>query len=292
MHGDLRGSGRNATWAQLGVILAAIGAVAAPARGGLLIPHGNPTGGPTAGPAKNGGTTTLTPSPALYMPKGSCPWLLPALAAQGFSAANGWTINLIAMQGNLQLDAYYPWVDKEPAIDYGAFKDKAHPRLNWGGDVLELKYDPKGTDPKGNDVRWIQVIRTNDPSAFGTKYGLNSGGYTYYIDDGWSKQTKPPSDPFYGANDVNPKTGYWADGKHFVDEPYRLLRNGINWQAQVFIASGNLAKKQLNIYDGVWWGFQNAAPVKPAPEPSTLILAGTGGFVLIGVWWRRRRCVA
>ena len=226
----------------------------------------------------NKGYTVLNVDPANYRTRGNCPWLLPALNAQGFNAANGWAINFFALTGGLELDTYLPWVDTAPAITQGAFNFGADPNPGYGGDELGLAYKPQGRDPAGNGVHWIQVIRTNDPSSFGSANGVSppgDPGFTYYIDDGWTGQTNPPTNPFYDG-------GYTADSTDFLDIPFRALLTGDNWQAQVFIAT-EPNNKTLDIYDGVWWGFTN-----PTPEPGTLLLFGSG-FIGLGTFLRKRR---
>ena len=248
------------------------------AHAGLTAPNGNPSGASKAGPATNGGYTLLNVDPANYRTAGNCPWLLPALNAQGFNAANGWTINFFALTGNIELDTYLAWVDTAPAFTQGKYSDPATPYPGEGGAELGLGYKPQGGDPTGAGVHWIQVIRTNAPSAFGGGNGVNppgDPGYTYYLDDGWTGQTIPPSNPFYDG-------GYDADSTDFSDTPYRDLLSGDNWQAQVFIATEPV-NKTLDIYDGVWWGFSN-----PTPEPGTLLLFGSG-FVGLSTFLRKRR---
>jgi hypothetical protein len=234
----------------------------------LAVPNGNPTGGPTA--TNGSDAVSLNPSPAVYVAEGGCPWLLPALAAEGFSAANGWTISMVPLEGTLTLDTYKPWVDVDPAINCGSYGFAAENAGGTGGSALCVTYQPQGEDPTST-ARWIQVIRTNDPTAFGTANGYNAGGgYYYYIDNGWTGQTNPPTDPFYGADDDVNSTGYAANSTAFYDSPRRAAGTHADWQAQVFLATGTLSSKQLVIYDGVWWGFGIV------PEPNTIVLLGLG----------------
>jgi hypothetical protein len=250
--------------------------------GTLLVPNGNPTGGPTVcGPS---GCSTLDPSPAVYMASSASTWLLPALSAQGINAANGWTINTgLTLEGTITLETYRPWVENFPAVNCGSFTDVVTPNAGAGGADICLTYQPQGEDPSGSIVRWLQVISTNDPSGFGTTNGYNQGGgYTGYIDNGWTGQTNPPSDPYYGKDDDINSTGYWGNSTAFVDQPARGFQQGLDWDAQVFIAFGDLNAKYLNIYDGVAWGFT----LTPEPGTASLIAFGT---VLIAIGRRARR---
>jgi len=243
-----------------------------PSRASLAIPNGNPTAPATV--SNGSDSSTLYPAPAVYMPEGGCPWLLPALAAQGISAANGWTITMVPLEGTITLDTYTPWVDQDPAIDCGSFSFAAESVGGHGGAAMCLTYQPQGEDPTST-VRWLQVIRTNNPTAFGTTNGYNAGGgYYYYIDNGWPGQGAPPTDPFYGADDDVNATGYAANSTAFYDSPHRAAGTYADWQAQVFVATGSLASKQLTVYDGVWWGFA------VVPEPNTIVLLGLGTALL------------
>jgi hypothetical protein len=252
----------------------------------LLIPNGNPTG---ANPASQwNGSSTLVPSPASYRVAGDCPWIIPALNAEGFNAANLWTINTVALNGDITLGTYVPWVNTDPAITQGAFNFPAEGKLGFGGANIGLGYNPKAGDPTGAGVHWIQVIHTNSPSAFGTGNagGVPVGGYTNYIDNGYNGNAgngfnpPTPNNPFY--DDLG--AGYAANSTDFVDAPARVIANGVDWQAQVFVATWapNNANDRtkggtITLYDGVWWGFQLAVAagvtdVFLVPEPTTVVM--------------------
>ena len=275
--------------------------VGLPSRAGSLTPNpANPTPIPNGYTNTGGGfTVTVTPSPASFRSMGNCPWLLPALSAEGFVVqqgagyvgANGWTVNFSTLAGGFTMNSYYPYATAAPAIPLTA--DLSVPAVNtpgMGGAVMNLTYNPKAgsTDPMGNNAEWIQVVRTN--FAFGNTdphkvYGYNAGGgYTYFIDNFYGANTpanngtmNPTYDGGYKANgDPN---GFSATSTTFIDRPFLPLSNGLNTQFQVFLATDNTTTKTLTIYDGVWWGFQVAA----VPEPSTyiLLLSGCGIVVLV-----------
>jgi hypothetical protein len=85
----------------------------------LLTPNGNPTGPALA--VGTAGTSALNVNPASYRVAGDCPWVVPALNAEGFNAANGWTINTVALTGNdITLGTYLDYADVQPAITQGA----------------------------------------------------------------------------------------------------------------------------------------------------------------------------
>lgn len=257
------------------------------ALGSFDTPNGNPTGPAVALSATNGGRSFLDPSPAQYMVAGSCPWLTPALNAQGYSAANGWTINRIALQGSITLGTYRAWADTDPSVSKGGMSLAAENSPGQGGATIALTYNASTaantTDPSGASVRWLQVIRTNAASGFGTANGNTTfdPGFTIYLDNGWnnSPTNTPPNNPFYGGDDIDSSTGYAANDTAFLDRPRRDLLIGTDWEAQAFVSTWDRANKVINIYDGVWWGFQTL------PTPGTGAMMALAGIVAV----RRRR---
>jgi hypothetical protein len=234
-------------------------ALAAVSLGTLQTPNGNPTGGPVAS-STGEGKSTLDPTPGSYRISGDCPWVVPALAAQGFSAANNWTIDTAALSGSLTLNIYDPWVNTAAAFNCDTLgtNDRKNPQS--GGSRICITYQPAGSDPSGNQVRWLQVIRTNSASNFGQAHGVSvGGGYYHYLDNGYGFGTRKNAagkDPYYGGDDIISNTGYAAHDKGFLDVPARSYLASADWEAQVFIAKGDLELKKITIYDGVWWGFQ------------------------------------
>jgi len=248
---------------------------------------------------------TATPNPAIFIPNGNCPWLLPALAAEGFATrvgpgyigANGWTINFMNLSENASftLQVYYPWADKAPAYSINGLNSGARDKPGFGGDRFSLTYTAGQEDPSGASAEWIQVIRANDASATEMQYGYNAGnGYTYFLDDFYKANTpanngsmNPTYDGGYtvtgtGANTVYTPKGYQANPTTFIDTPNSTLFNGLDDEFQVFLATDNARNKILTIYDGVWWGYTAAAMV---PEPSTWMLI-VSGFGILAVFRR------
>jgi hypothetical protein len=284
-----------------------------PARAGSLNP--NPA---TATPIPGGYTNissgtpkfvvNVTPNPALLMLQGNCPWLLPALSAQGFaradpnaprgySGANGWTINFATLQGSFTRNMYYPWADRAPAVALGGLNVAATNAPGNGGAVFGLTYSAGAGDPTGASAEWIQVVRTNLPGIPQQykNFGYNAGGgYTYFIDDfygGNAPANNGTMNPTYdgGYNNVGgtltPK-GFAANPTTFIDVPSLPLSNRLDTEFQAFLCRDNTATKTLTIYDGVWWGFQ----VSTVPEPSTWILLLFGCGIVVFV--RRRDLLA
>ena len=273
--------------------------ISRPARAGSLLP--NPAG-PTAIP--NGYTNVssgtpkyvvnVTPNPAVFIPNGNCPWLLPALAAEGFAqadptnpggytGANGWTINFMELSatGIFTRQIYYPWADKAPSYSLGGLTVPAINAAGNGGDEFALTYAAGTGNPTGANAEWVQVIKANDASATEKMYGYNAGGgYTEFIDNFYAGNTpanngtmNPTYDGGYTVTMMNGNTiytpkGYAANPNTFIDTPSSTLVNGLNVQFQVFLVTDNTTTKTLTIYDGVWWGFQATT----VPEPSSWIL--------------------
>jgi len=225
----------------------------------------------------NGGTTTLDLNPLSYRVAGNCPWVQPALTAEGFSAANGWTINLVALTATATITrgTYGPWADIDPNFSQGAFLNQHYDDvLGAGGVNIGLGYSPGGAaDPRGTN-NWIQVIHTKDPSGFGIANGVNEGnGYTDYIDNGYRATVQ---NPFYGGTN-NSAGAYLGNATDFLDIPLRNLTPGTDWQAQVFVATWkpnnalDVTKGgSITLYDGVWYGFNTV------PEPGALSIIGVG----------------
>ena len=136
------------------------------------------------------------------------------------------------------------------------------------------------SDPSGTAVHWIQVIRTNCPLDY---YAAHvDGDYYEYIDNYGNLLNNPFYDPIGTAGPT-----------YFEDTPCRECEfwcpcpaTFCDWDAQVFLATGDLNNKTLTLYeDGVWWGFEFECV--PIPAPGALILASMG-IGLVG-WLRRRR---
>lgn len=189
------------------------------------------------------------------------------------------------LSGSFTLDQNTAWATNEPAQHFygytgGAF-DAAN-RPNTLGNAFALSYTPAGNDPLRENARWLQVIRTNDPLAWGRANGTaipGDNGFTWYIDNGWPGST-PGTDPFYGADDNLNNTGYAANGRGLIDSPSRAFQTGIIWEAWAFISTRD-SSGNLTVYDGVHWGFETSA----VPTPGSLALLGVGSLLA----FRRKR---
>lgn len=201
-----------------------------------------------------------------------------AIRAQNFNWGLGGRIT-----GDFRLDQNTAWAQTEPAQNFYGFNFPAVPRPHSGGAAIAIGYVPGFGDPEAVDARWIQLIRTNSPSTFGTTYGVglvDDVGYTWYLDNGWPNQATPPSDPFYGGDDNNNATGYAGNGRGILDASSRGLAGGVWWEAWAFMSTRD-ARGNITIYDGVHWGFEMTA----VPTPGALALFTLSGLVA----YRRRR---
>lgn len=250
------------------------------------VPNLNPTGLAVAtdsnGP-DNVWTSTLVPNPAITF--ASCPWITAGLNAQGFNAANGWTINTLTLTGSLSLTNYFAWVTTQPkgTINGSTFGGKG-PAFDYGGADALVTYTPMGTDPSGAGVFWIQGILTNAPKGGLGANGVNAGGgFTEYLDNG----------SYYGTNPYYGNLGGIGKGAatttQLFDAPARSCTiNGpvIQWYAQTFISTWNQGTKTINIYgQGIEWGFNLSAV--PEPTPLALLMLGLVAMIL-----RRRKRMA
>lgn len=217
--------------------------------------------------------------PAEYITSATPAELTDVLATQTFT----WSLAANLTSG-FTLDTYQAYVNEQPAIANYGFASAAENYNNGGGADIALAYRRAGNDPARADARWLQIIRTNIPTQWGEDHGmgLNILGGRWYIDNGWPNRADPQRDPFYGANDNDDTTGYWANGQGFIDQPGRTLANGTYWEAWNFIAKWNNAGTDLVIYDGVHYGFEMHTTL-PAPGP--IVLCAMGSLVA----WRRRR---
>jgi hypothetical protein len=250
-------------------------------------------GSPVSGPGSasdslpnNVWTSTLIPNPAIN--QASCPWIANGLAAQGFVASNGWTINYKTLSGGLSLESYYAWVTDQPTntIHSVAFGGNSH-GADWGGADIRLLYTPGVGDPTGSSVHWIQAILTDsalNAGAITNAYDASStygAGYYEYLDNSGTYRLNPDYDNNIPTTNSNPTTS-----TEFLDIPsrYQAPTGTIHWQAQAFIDTFDSTTKTVDIYgSGVWWGFNLTATV-PEPSAGALTVAG-----LCVAWARARR---
>jgi hypothetical protein len=292
------------------VYCTAIALVLIPAAQASLIPDGSPRHNGGAADAKLGSATStagqtvrLVPNPAVFMPQGSCPWLLPALNAKAQpynNATNVWNYSFSALNADLTLNSYEAWADNSPTLTLNGNSFSYGKQPGRGGAGFELTYAPTAAqikagapDPSKTTIYWVQVIDSNMPSPRGVTYGVPSpanDGTTVYMDnEAPGTKNQAGIDPYYGR-----LTGFdTANGFGFVDLTSVNLASsvGLTWEAQVFPATETttfdaktgVTTHNVTIYDGAWWGFH------VAPEPSTWVLLVMGGGWLLVVCRKKLR---
>lgn len=204
----------------------------------------NPTGphAPFTGPS-SASTNGYTYSAVVATT--ALPWsvdvsLFDILSTQNINAASGWNITNFNLQGNGTVTSYY------------AFAGGGS-----GGIDFRLSYTAAGTDPAA--ARWLQVIHTNYPLNNGLPKITDVDGSSWYIDN-----APNPGNPFYDAS-------YDAGATYFHDAPSRPTMDQSYWRGYLFVATGDVATKQLGISTiGVYYGFDD--PISAVPEPSTILM--------------------
>jgi hypothetical protein len=236
-------------------------------------------GGGTAGPERGPNcwnVSVLDPNPAIWM--NSCPWLDTALAGAGYTEDAGWYFRYedtdgtdFELNGQFDLRDYFPWVVDEPSVDaangstYGGRAQ--YQNVDRGGAVFGLEYTPVADDPTAN-LHWVQAIHS--------RYGDEE--YTTRLDR-VAGSTTPWYDELGAAGVTAGGTAWFLD---IPSTPCRVLCDyGSDVEFQVFLAVDNTIEDAqgnidhvVDLYEGIWWGYEYACMV--VPEPASLVLIGIG----------------
>jgi hypothetical protein len=190
--------------------------------------------------------------------------------AGGDTKFNGWKFDygFSSLSGTLYVDSYK-----------AAYKGNHH-----GGGEINLRYK-KGTNDPAN-LRWIQLITTTNPLN-----GAKSPYIDPYPNDGTDKA------PFYyHTGEIADHTGgstNYGFGKdydlHFYDfssriHPLPVPFSPITWLAELYLVEVENGKK-VTFHDGIQWGWE----MHPTPEPSSILLVGTGLIGYLGFMYRRKK---
>jgi hypothetical protein len=241
--------------------------------------NGNPAAADHTPPPR--ARITLDPDPVVELHAATVR-ILSALAVQGFDAngadniagnADDWTITEANLsEDSLRVVRYSAYADTSPAFNCGTVAVPAFgPNHHTGGAAFCLTYHPHAGDPAAANIHWIQSILTNVPDPAARSDTTTFPGFSLYLDN----LLNPPAemDPFYDTRGE-------ANGDHFADVPRRPISKSlgrVDWEADVFVVTGNLAAHTLTIYDGARWGFEIRVP-----EPSTIMLLGVSVLILGG----------
>ncbi len=159
----------------------------------------------------------------------------------------------------------------------------------------------------GTNLEWMQVVLVN---ANGWNYiksvfpqaayfvqgtganGVPVGSYAFLDNGGNSRfaggTVMPGASPFYGWGSTtrpggNISTSVFANKNGLLDTPTLRFIPGMSVQFQSFLVSDQLTNNAMggvtntvNIYAGVWWGFQDTVP-----EPSSWILLSCGCGIFV-----------
>jgi hypothetical protein len=131
------------------------------------------------------------------------------------------------------------------------------------GARFRLEYEPGNGDPKPEDseLHWIQRvinnhnIRNNESG----EHGINAD-----IIDNKGREEDPYYDTTFGVQPFDEKT--FRDFARRADPG-----NNHNWLAELYLVE-RTAPKQVTIYNGIQWGWENR--VEPVPEPLTIFASG------------------
>ncbi|WP_237396529.1 hypothetical protein [Okeania sp. KiyG1] len=164
------------------------------------------------------------------------------------------------LSGSFDIEHYFACA---PQTNCGA---GGFPAIQGGvGAFFRLNYQPKDNDPTGNQVHWIQRVRSNyNP--------IEDGVFTDIIDIPTGMTQNPYYDTYYAAG-----TDY------FLDRPYNPnVEENHYFFAELYLVE-EIAPQTVKIYNGIRWGWKNQVsgkkqnPNPACPPGSQHSLGGSGG---------------
>jgi hypothetical protein len=166
-----------------------VSVLSVPAEATYLLPNGYPTGESSVCSPWYGQTRYRVylspPNVDLVNADPGAGYLTAALAAQGISTANGWTISHTALNSrtNFYLGTYLAWAETGPSVTQGSVTVASEVMNGYGGAALGVRCAPWTGDPSGTSVHWIQLIAKNDPGPNKGAYYVQATGTSWYIDN-------------------------------------------------------------------------------------------------------------
>ena len=213
------------------------------------------------------GTTTLSPTRVRQLTRGGSSGFLSTLRR----SFPGWTFSGASRDLS------------------GSFEIKKYNAIGTPTEVgakFLLDYIPGAGDPtaQGNILHWIQRVVNNHPVA-NNKHGDHAD-----VIDIRPGQINPYYDTFYGLRKrFGPRTFYDfsnrpSDETLFYDLSARPdPGQNHNWLAELYLVE-EIAPRQVRIYNGIQWGWQNR--VESVPEPLTML--GAAAALGYGVILKRK----
>jgi hypothetical protein len=208
------------------------------------------------------------------------------LIAQGFTAANNWTlVNNVAT------------LDDNATFNITAYNISLNPGGTAFGETMDFTLNPNlaqpGNLPAGSTatLHWLQIL--NDDQRYGNfGYAIAGQQGFWQLDNGdvvGGAAAGAGTGPYY---DSNAPGGGFSTPPGFHDFPRYYAGVGSylhflaipTWDVFIPAGGGNPATESIMVGNyGIAWGF------KIVPEPSSITLIAFGVVAIVGVAWKRRK---
>jgi PEP-CTERM motif len=275
-------------------------------------------GGGVVNPAPNLTTTGLNPQQTAVADTASLvqvatfsPLVQSTLTAQGFTAANNWTLNnnavTLANNATFNLTTYNLYLNPGGANQGGGIGN-APAGTYFGENVaFTLSAMPAAPNVPGaqTTLHWLQYVNTSS-KINGYGFAINGQQGFWQMDNGQANgaavsatvngngQNNGNNGPYYDSNNQSPPNKPFSVPNNFSDSP--SYYNGVGtylhflaiptWDVYTPAAGGNPATDTIDVANyGLAWGFQIVA----VPEPSSLALVALGLLAVARHRARNRR---
>jgi hypothetical protein len=158
------------------------------------------------------------------------------------------------LYGNFEISDYYGCGSQTICA-----KERPKGTIRGGvGAYINIKYNPKKTDPKPGQgkIHWIQRV-VNNHSIYDEQQSTSDGGLHGFRYDGIDIPLFQNANPYYrGGNEFSS-----------FDRPYRIdADKSHSWFADLYLVE-EIAPKTVKIYNGVRWGWINRVYRRQNPLP-------------------------